>query len=295
MTAPVFAFSCTACGKCCKHGGPALSIDEVFKYQNTFISGLRWTGHAIPKKYTMPFKGEIVDAQKMRNHLASFAAPSFDDKGNTIQPHIYPLVTGYALGRGCNALNADETCSLHANKPTMCRSVPFDPAMPEHMQDIILRDFGLDCVTETQAPDAANVIYRDGRITDASCKADYDRRLAVMQKDKSPLATLSYFMSEKPSALAPARADFMQTVDRGGWVETTMLPLLLVLLKNEEITRQVAGNYLHSQIALIDTGISAALERHHHNERGRTEMMRKYVTSYRKCFDDKGELVSPSE
>jgi Fe-S-cluster containining protein len=295
MTAPVFAFSCTACGKCCKHGGPALSIDEVFKYQNTFISGLRWSGYAVPKKYTMTFKGETVDAQKMRNHLASFAAPSFDDKGDTIQPHIYPIVTGYTLERSCSALNADETCSLHADKPTMCRSVPFDPAMPEHMQDIILRNFGLDCVTKTQAPDAANVIYRDGRITDASCKADYDRRLAVMQKDKSALATLSYFMSEKPSALAPAMPDFMQTVDRGGWIETSMLPLLLVLLKNEEITRQVAGNYLHSQIALIDTGISAARERHHHNERGRTEMMRKYVTSYRKCFDDKGELVSASE
>ena len=116
-----------------------------------------------------------------------------------------------------------------------------------------------------------------------------------MQKDKSAPATLSYFMGEKPSALAPAKADFMQTVDRGGWIETSMLPLLLVLLKNEEITRQVTGNYLHSQIALIDTEISAALERHHHNERGRTEMMRKYVTNYRKCFDDEGELVSPSE
>jgi Fe-S-cluster containining protein len=150
---------------------PPLSVGEVFKYQDIFITSLYWSARPVPKKHVINFKGETVDAHRLGNHIASFPAPSFDDKVATLYPHIYPIVTGFTQGSPCPALAGDgTTCTLHADKPAMCRSVPFDPALPEHMQGIVLREFRHDCMTRTPATEAANIIYRDERISDPPAK-----------------------------------------------------------------------------------------------------------------------------
>ena len=138
---PGFAFSCTKCGQCCKGGGPALSIDEIFKYQDTFISGLRWGGYAVSKNlFTTLDRNYLLESAKLYDHLGAFCT-SFPDRGDTIYPHIYPLATGYDLapGRACTALDEDGSCKLHPDKPDMCRSVPFDAALPESARDFALR------------------------------------------------------------------------------------------------------------------------------------------------------------
>jgi len=65
-----FAFSCTACGKCCKAGGPALSIEEVFKYQHVFISGLHWAAHNVSHKllFGHPASGELMPTTGLKEH-----------------------------------------------------------------------------------------------------------------------------------------------------------------------------------------------------------------------------------
>jgi hypothetical protein len=165
--------------------------------------------------------------------------------------------------------------------------------LPESLQGIPLRDFEKqhNCMSKVEA-DAANVIYRDGRITDASYKDDYDRRLAVMQKDRETLAVLYYLLGDddKPRALAPTLADFMTVVDSGGWAETSMVPLLFVLLKNKDITPAAAERYIHSQIRIIGSEIEAALQRRDSSERGRTALMRSYLAAYRTMLDDTGKL-----
>jgi hypothetical protein len=174
----------------------------------------------------------------------------------------------------------------------MCRSVPFDPALPEHMQGAVLRDFSHDCMTKTEAPDAANVIYRNGRITGAACKDDYDRRLAAMRKDQSTLTRLSYFILDEPTEFGPSKAEFMMTIRNGGWIETPMMPLLFVLLRNKEISPQDAENYLHTQITLIEAGMDAGSQpaRRPHN---RASTMRDYLAMYSKLLDERGKLKPP--
>ena len=209
-----------------------------------------------------------------------------------IYPHIYPIATGYSFApdRSCDALAVDGTCRLHEDKPVMCRSVPFDSALPEDFQGIMLRHFGYDCMTTTEAPEAANVIFRDGAITDPACRDDYNRRLAAMKKDQKTLAIAGYFLTDEASWFAPSRAQFMSTADRGGWIETAMAALIYILLKNREITQQTAESYLHAQVTLIEAQIAAALQRRNSSERDRTRMMRDYLVPYRKMPDDDGKL-----
>ncbi len=67
-----FAFSCTKCGKCCKGGGPALSIDEVFKYQDIFIAGLRWTAYSVSDRHLSPGPGgAYAPSAALRDHFSS--------------------------------------------------------------------------------------------------------------------------------------------------------------------------------------------------------------------------------
>lgn len=61
-----------------------------------------------------------------------------------------------------------------------------------------------------------------------------------MQTDPPTLGNHSYSISDE-SHLAPTVAEFMKVVDTGGWIETSMMPLLLVILKKNEISRQTAA------------------------------------------------------
>jgi hypothetical protein len=154
------------------------------------------------------------------------------------------------------------------------------------VQTIILRKFNFDCMKKTTAADAPNVIYRNGAITDPDCKADYERRLAAMRKDQPTLAILAYFMREETSHLGPSRADFLKTcVDRSGWIELTMLPLLILLLQQKEISSQTAESYVSAQIALIEAGMNEPLR-----EKNRDKMMAHYLDTYRHMFDDAGRF-----
>ncbi len=298
MTETAFAFTCTACGDCCRSGGPALSIDEVFKYQEIFITGLRWDCKAVPKnKHVFNLMGEPASALNLDKHFATFCPASFTDKNDTLHIHIYPMATGFYHARPCPALNTDVgTCTLHDDKPTMCRAVPFDTAFPEDYQTVVLRDFAKahDCMSKTTAAAAANVIYRNGKITDAGCKADYDRRLAVMQKDQPIIGPLCYFVKPREegsaSHIAPTHEELLQCANTGAWLETSMLGLLFVLLNSRDITLQKAESYLHSQIRLIEASIADALERRRSNERERVTILRQYLKFYRPLLDDAGNI-----
>jgi Fe-S-cluster containining protein len=297
VTGTAFAFTCTKCGDCCRSGGPALSIAEIFKYQDVFITGLRWDCKAVPKnKHLFNFKGETAAARNLDKHFASFCPASFTDKDDTLHVHIYPLATGFYHERPCPALNAGEgTCTLHDDKPAMCRAVPFDTALPEELQAVVLRNFASahDCMSKTPTA-GANVIYRNGKITDTGCKADYDQRLAAMQKDQPLIGPLCYFVKPREeglgSHLAPTHDELMQCASTGGWLETSMFGLLFVLLNSRDITLQMAESYLHSQIRLIEAGIADALERRRSNERERITIMRRYLEAYRTLLDDSGSI-----
>jgi Fe-S-cluster containining protein len=281
-----FAFSCTACGKCCKGGGPVLSIEEVFKYQDVFISGLRWTAHYIQHKHFTPHPagGELVPTMWLKEHYSEFLS-SFTTEGHTRYPVIYPYVTGYTLARGmgCSALNADGACSLHADKPDMCRSVPFDPMLPEALQaPTIARFKQFGCMTETDDTCADNVIFDDGRITDAEYKAHYQKRLDAMKRDTEALRQLVFLLgdADQPGRIGlPSRNHFMEITERGEWMETSMAPLL-VFYRRLQLTAPRVHEFITAQERLITAGIENAIRQRQKSHRARTNMMRRYLDSY---------------
>jgi len=281
-----FTFSCTQCGKCCKGGGPSLSIEEVFKYQDVFISGLYWSAHYVSDKPLSPSPyGLPIPSQDLRQHFSDFCASSTNTKGPSRYPFIYPFVSGYdpAPGRGCTALNADGTCSIHADKPQMCRSVPFDPAFPERHQGQILSRFKHDCMAETQDLPFANIIFSDGRIVDAEYKANYDARLDTLKRDATLTTELIYFLGDghRPGTLGlPSLTDFMNITERGAWLETSMLPLLALLKELDPANKPRIRDYLAIQSRLIRAAIDTALQQRDKALRERTAIMRRYLSAY---------------
>jgi Fe-S-cluster containining protein len=281
-----FAFSCTACGKCCKSGGPALSIHEVFKYQDVFISGLYWGAQYVPHKPLIPhpLDRELMPAAVAKEHYSEFLC-SFTEEDHSRYPVIYPKVTGYTLAPGvpCTALNGDGTCSLHADKPDMCRSVPFDPMLPETEQAPALARFEqFGCMTRTGDAAAENVIFDGGRITDARYKADYQRRLDAMKRDSAALFRLVFLLGkgEEPGRLdLPSLHDFLEFTERGDWMETSMAPLL-VFFTLLQLTAARVREFITAQERLITAGIENAMRRRIKSHRERTERMRRYLTEY---------------
>lgn len=241
------------------------------------------------KKHFDDWDGEIVNMHSLREHTESFSGTAPDHKGHHVYPHIYPIVTGYAKGNGqsCPALAPDGTCNLHDDKPAMCRSVPFDPALPEHLQAIVLRRFARahECMKPTAQPDGTDVIFRDGRITDPSAKADYERRLAAMRKERDVFKILSSFIPKSNGTLSPTAEQFTRTVEKKGWIETAMSSLLFVLLNDKQITPAIAESYLRAQVALIEPQIAAALERRRSADRERTATMRLYLAEYARILE----------
>jgi Fe-S-cluster containining protein len=278
-----FSFACTQCGKCCKGGGHALSIDEIFKYQDVFISGLHWSAHHVSNDETTTLlDGSRFNSVDLHNHFDSLCGTFLKGRRGKTYPFVYPAVTGYdmAPGNPCSALNEDNTCRLQADKPERCRSVPFDPMLPEAMQDFVLREFQFDCMNEIEGNGGENLIFSGGKITDAAYKDDYGKRLSAMERDMPTLSAVAQLIEEEQSAVAPSFDHFLDVTGDGGFIETSMLPLLLVLaFQSEENKGRVLG-YIAAQERLINAGIENALRERNKSHRERTATMRGYLKVY---------------
>lgn len=282
-----FAFSCTSCGKCCKGGGPALSIEEVFKYQSVFITGLHWSIHSVADKSFVAHPLDpkrLLPASKLKAHYASFL-PSIDTPRHTEYPFIYPIVTGYTLAEGesCSALNADGTCSIHSDKPEMCRAVPFDPILPEHLQGPVLAGFKrYGCMTESS--DAGGSILFDGeRITDPDYQTSFAVRVQAIREDC--LQHLNALIDLLGRGDAPGKFGlpsfdaFREVTGRGSWFETSMAPLLLRLGLLPAFAERVQA-FIASQQHLIEASIEHSMRLRLKTHRKRTDMMRSYLAQY---------------
>jgi len=183
----------------------------------------------------------------------------------------------------CTALNADGTCSLHADKPDMCRSVPFDPMLPEALQAPTIAAFKrFGCMTETDDASADNVIFDDGRITDADYKAHYEKRLDAMKRDSEALLQLVFLLGkgDQPGMLGlPSLNDFLEFTEDGSWLERSMAPLL-VLYRLLQLTPSRVREFIAAQERLITAGIENAMRQRQKSHRARTNVMRRYLDEY---------------
>jgi Fe-S-cluster containining protein len=139
-------FACTSCGKCC-YGQLPLTVKDALRHAERFPLALLWTPlRKASKDFPMVSRlGVSVPLHKHRG-LAALVVPT------SYIPAALP----------CPALGADNLCTIHANKPTRCKTMPFYPYREEQYQPELLKPRkGWECDTSIAAP----IIFQNGRIT----------------------------------------------------------------------------------------------------------------------------------
>ncbi|MCW5699872.1 MAG: YkgJ family cysteine cluster protein [Rhodospirillales bacterium] len=148
-----FHFLCTACGKCC-FGWLPLTLKDALTHAGRFPLAVIWTPvKPASKAYDITAKLGLATRTLNKKRLAVRIAPT---------AYIPPSLP-------CPALNADNLCEIHSDKPSRCRTMPFSPYREESDQrELLVPRPGWACATSPEAP----VVYRDKTPVD---RDDFDR------------------------------------------------------------------------------------------------------------------------
>ncbi len=199
-------FHCTACGKCC-HGWLPLTLDDALAGAGYFPLAMVLTPvRQSAKAYKLTAAhGTVLQLAKNKRVAVQISPTSY------LPPSF-----------SCPVLSDDGRCSIHADKPQRCRTMPFSAYRQESDQGPLLQVRpGWLCDTSPAAP----VVYRDKEIIG---RADFDLEA---QKLKEQAAILRPYADALISA-APNVAAGLESAARsakGGTVVlnfTTVLPRL---------------------------------------------------------------------
>jgi Fe-S-cluster containining protein len=199
-----------------------MSVPELFHHQRTFIGCLsaRWLGD-----------GELL-----------LTTRAFDTE----------------LSEHCPALDSERRCSLHDHKkPAVCRVVPFDEQLPDHLQHLVLaeraveaRYLGSDCI----AP-GFPVVTRRLELVDAGARA----ALAERRRD---LANERRFWGNAVTPLLSAQLrshSFRPDSPRvGGFLTLSIAPVLMELAATSTPCRERCMAYLVAQATLCERTLKEA-------------------------------------
>jgi len=138
-------FRCTECGKCC-FGLLPLTLDDALAHAGRFPLVVMWT--------------PVRQGTKSFSHAARLGTTVSLGKRKKIAVRIAP--TAYIPpSLPCPALAPDGLCSIHAERPSRCRTMPFFPYREESDQaQMLIPRSGWECDTSATAP----VVYRDKEI-----------------------------------------------------------------------------------------------------------------------------------
>ncbi len=189
-------FHCTACGKCCS-GSLPLTLADAWAHAGRFPLAMVWTPLG-QKSKAFELVTRIGATLKLgrRRQLAVLIAPT------AYIPNAW----------SCPALNAQGLCSIHADKPLRCRSMPFYPYREEADQaDLLAPRKGWECDTSAAAP----VAYRQGRIV---MRDDFDRERRELLQQAPLMRTYAEYMLKYQPTLADSLAASVSTApgSRGG-------------------------------------------------------------------------------
>ena len=199
-------FHCTACGKCCA-GWLPLTLNDALANAGRFPlamvlttirQGAKGFDLNVDLGTTVPYgKRKRVAVQITPT---SYVPPSFS----------------------CPSLGPDGGCTIHADKPVRCRTMPFSPVREERDQAALLVPRpGWECDTSDNAP----VVYRDKVIVG---RGDFDQeRKELVDQAETLRAYADALISGAPNVAAGLDAAAKKS--RGGYVVlnfTTLLPRL---------------------------------------------------------------------
>jgi Fe-S-cluster containining protein len=164
-------FHCTACGKCC-YGWLPLTLADARTHAGRFPLALVWTLAPQGSK-AFPLISRLGATAKLdRKQTALLIVPT------AYIPPSFP----------CPALAPDGLCTIHADKPSRCRTMPFYPYRNEEDQaDLLVPRKGWACDTSATAP----VVYRNKKIVD---RADFDRERGELLEQAPSMRTYAEYM-----------------------------------------------------------------------------------------------------
>ncbi|NHQ87721.1 YkgJ family cysteine cluster protein [Iodobacter sp. HSC-16F04] len=212
-------FLCTACGKCC-YGQLPLTIADAFLHADRFPLAMIWTPlREGSKDYPMVSRLGTTIKLANRKELAVLIVPS------SYIPSSF----------ACPALGQDNLCSIHANKPSRCRTMPFYPYREEQYQaELLTPRPGWECDTSEAAP----VVFYEKKII---MREDFDQERQVLLQ-QAPLIRVyaDYILKYMPLIVdslvqASAKAKAGQVV--------TSLSSFLTATRNTE-AKQIARQQL---------------------------------------------------
>ncbi len=188
-------FHCTACGKCC-YGQLPLTLNDAVANADRFPLAMLWTTvRQGAKSFAITARlGTTVKLGKRKEIAVQITPVSY------IPPSL-----------SCPALAPDGLCSIHADKPSRCRTMPFYPYREEGDQsDLLVPRPGWLCDTSGQAP----VVYRDKKIVH---REDFDRERRDLIDQTSVLrAYADGLMTNAPNVAAAVKK--AANKPRGGFV-----------------------------------------------------------------------------
>jgi Fe-S-cluster containining protein len=175
-----YRFQCTACGKCC-YGQVPLTIADAFRHAERFPLAMVWTPvREASKDFAMVAQLGAVFGLPNRKRLAALIVPT---------AYLPPTVP-------CPALGVDKLCSIHADKPLRCRTMPFYPYREEQYQAELLK-FPADWACDVS--DSAPIVFADKRITVAD---DFElERQALMAQQPQIQRYAEYMLKYTPRLL----------------------------------------------------------------------------------------------
>ncbi|MBK1695038.1 zinc/iron-chelating domain-containing protein [Chromatium weissei] len=151
-------FACTGCGKCC-HGWLPLTVADAFANAGRFPLALVWTSVSESSQaFDLTVQlGTAVRISK-RQRVAVLIAPT------AYLPPSFP----------CPALSPENRCTIQAEKPLRCRTMPFYPYRRAADQaDLLVPRKGWACDISTTAP----LVYQQRKIVE---RDDFDAERAAL-------------------------------------------------------------------------------------------------------------------
>lgn len=283
-----FSLDCNRCGKCCTTG-PALSVPEAIRFRKTFIVGLRYQIQIVYKRdgQNVVAGGERPtflsrdETATLRDYLTN-VAPVYRTNEADFFLEIFPCSAGYSSvhASGCEALGADGGCTLHPDKPAMCRVAPMNPLAPPFLQPAKIRLFKeFDCAREGEDANPASLIFEDGTVVSHEYESAWREVLAAWGADAEYAVQLAGLVV-RGSRDAPPLQTLIDAAKAGGYYETSMAPWLIAVAEDNRRYRPVVKAFIEDQRALIEAEIARALARKDRAERVKTDTLRNFLATY---------------
>ena len=236
-------FQCTACGQCC-YGLLPLTCKDAFANAALFPLCFVWTAlRQGSKDYALASTFGTTIKLAHRREIAVLIAPT------AYLPKPFP----------CPALREDNLCSIHLNKPSRCKTMPFYPYRDERYQaEMLTPRPGWACETSTAAP----VVLQDNRIV---FRDDFDRERRDLLDQVPILRRYADYMLKYSPTLIGALTQAASQVKAG--LVVTSLSSFLTATRNPN-----AGHLARLQLPILNdyvdkTAGDAQLAEFHQNYR----------------------------